>query len=71
MFIAADAVTSLKSWERSIALKRLEKEGAMITSCESAIFEILKDSKDEKFKSILEIIKTTKRDNAIDHLWCQ
>ena len=58
----------MRSWERTIAFRRLEKEGGIITSFESAAFDLLKDSKDEKFKQILGIIKETKRVNAISHL---
>lgn len=44
VFILADGVTSLRAWERSIALKRLEKEGVTITSFESAAFELFNTS---------------------------
>ena len=61
VYLLADGITSIRSWERSIALKRLEKEGGVITTFESAVFDLLKDSKDENFKPILQIIKEYSR----------
>ena len=46
----------------------MEKEGAILTTYESAVFDLLKDSKDDKFKQILAIVKETKRECAISHL---
>lgn len=46
VFLPVDAITSIRSWERTIALKRLEKEGATLTTFESSVFDLLKDSKD-------------------------
>lgn len=68
VYLLVDGITSIRSWERKVALKRLEKEGAILTTYESAVFDLLKDSKDEKFKEILAILKQTKRENAINHL---
>lgn len=53
----ADAITSSRQLERTIALKRIQKEGGIISSVESSAFEILKDSKSEDFKKILDVIK--------------
>ena len=50
VFLAVDALTSLRKWERSIALRRMENQGAILTSFESSVFDLMKDSKDEKFK---------------------
>ena len=36
----------MRPWERTIALRRMEKEGGIITSFESATFDLLKDSTD-------------------------
>ena len=66
--LLVDAISSIRSWERKIAFRRMEKEGAIINTFESAVFDLLKDSKDEKFKPILAILKETKREKAINHL---
>lgn len=47
----------MKLVDRKIALLRMAKAGAIMTSCESLIFEIIKGSKSPYFKKILEIIK--------------
>jgi isochorismate hydrolase len=57
VFLPIDAVTSVRNWERTIALERMSKEGAILTTFESAVFDLLKDASDEKFKPILNIIK--------------
>lgn len=57
VYLAADSITSIRAWERSIAFRRMEKDGGILTSFESAVFDLLKDSKDPSFKSILSIIK--------------
>lgn len=69
MFLPIDALTSSRAWERSVALNRMETNGAILTTYESAVFELLKDAKDEKFRDVLTIIKGSKRGDAIGHLW--
>lgn len=66
--LLTDAITSIRSWERSVALRRLEKDGAVLSTFESSVFDLLKDSQDEKFKQILAILKETRRETAISHL---
>ena len=46
VFLAVDAITSIRKWERSIALSRLQQEGALLTSVEGIVFDILRDAKD-------------------------
>ena len=50
VYLLVDAITSLRSWERTVALRRLEKEGAVLTTYESSVFDLLKESTDSKFK---------------------
>ena len=68
VYLLVDAITSLRSWERTVALRRLEKLGAVLTTFESSFFELLKDSKDGKFKQIIAVLKDHNRTNAISHL---
>jgi nicotinamidase-related amidase len=55
--IAADAVSSRSPQNRDIALRRMESEGAKITSVESAIFEMLEYCGTDAFKSWVRVIK--------------
>ena len=56
-YLVVDAVSSRKKQDYSIAIKRLEKEGAKLVSTEMIIFQMMKDSKDKNFKKISKIIK--------------
>ncbi|EED21934.1 isochorismatase family hydrolase, putative [Talaromyces stipitatus ATCC 10500] len=67
VYIVADAVSSVNSEERGIALNRLRDAGAIVTTSESLIFEMLRDAKSPGFKSINGLIKEYKEDtkNAV------
>ncbi len=55
--IIADAVSSRHEYDKQIALKRLEKSGAIITTTESILFELCEISGTEEFKKISQIVK--------------
>jgi len=55
--LCTDGITSKMEGDRNAALRRMENAGALITTSESVMFEILKDSKNPKFKECLEVIK--------------
>jgi nicotinamidase-related amidase len=55
--LVADALSSRKQTDYHIALERLQSDGAKIASTEMVIFQLLKDSKHEHFKTISQIIK--------------
>ena len=38
VYLPLDAITSIRSWERSIAIQRMQGMGAQLTSVESAAF---------------------------------
>ena len=57
VFLPVDAVTSIRSWERSIALQRMQAQGATLTSVESAAFEMLGDYKNELAKPLFRMLK--------------
>ena len=46
VFLPVDAITSIRKWERTIALQRLQQEGALLTSFEGIVFDMLRDAKD-------------------------
>ena len=55
--VVADAVSSRTLENKKIGLKKMTGAGAGITSVETALFEILRVAKGEKFKEILKIVK--------------
>ena len=55
--VIADGVSSRGLVNRAIALERMKTSGAFITTCESVLFEILKDSKHPSFKQVQDLIK--------------
>ena len=55
--ILADAVASRTDENRAIALAKMSSSGAVLSSVEMALFELLRDSKHEKFKEMQSLIK--------------
>lgn len=55
--IVADAVSSRTHENKSIALERLQSEGAKISSTEMALFELLVVSGTETFRAIAKLVK--------------
>jgi isochorismate hydrolase len=57
VYIAADAIGSRHETDYTVAIERLRDCGAVITTIESAIFELLRESGTEQFKQILPLLK--------------
>ncbi|MDO9558817.1 MAG: hydrolase [Syntrophales bacterium] len=55
--LAADAVSSRTARNREIGIRKLITAGAVLTSAEMALFELLKTAADPKAKDIFRIIK--------------
>ncbi|MEE9431067.1 MAG: isochorismatase family protein [Melioribacteraceae bacterium] len=55
--VLANIVSSRKKIDYQIALKRMEKHGAEITTYEAVLFELLNTCGTQEFKSISKIIK--------------
>lgn len=55
--VLADAVSSRTAQNRDIALERMRDEGAIITSSEMAVCELLKSASHSKFKEIMSVLK--------------
>lgn len=60
VYILVDGVSSVNPEERGIALARLRDAGAIVTTSESLLFEILADAGDKNFKMITGLVKETK-----------
>jgi isochorismate hydrolase len=55
--IAADAVSSRTQQNRDLGLKRMEAAGALITTTEAAVFELLEEAGTPEFREILPLVK--------------
>ncbi len=55
--VIADAVSSRTAANKQIAIKRMDCEGAAISSTEMVMFELLKTAKHPKFKELAKLIK--------------
>jgi len=55
--VAADAVSSRTARNREIGIRKLTDSGAVLTSVEMALFELLKTAADPKAKDLFKIIK--------------
>ncbi|RVX74391.1 hypothetical protein B0A52_01517 [Exophiala mesophila] len=60
VYLVADGVSSCNELERPIALRRLAREGAVVTTSEGLLFELLGDAKSENFKAVSGLVKDTK-----------
>jgi nicotinamidase-related amidase len=57
IYLVADAVSSRTIRNREIGIQKLKDSGAVLTSAEMALFELLKTAGDPKFKEIFKIVK--------------
>ena len=55
--VAADAVTSRTAANKSVGLHKMEQSGAIVTSVETALFEMLGEAGTEEFKQVQGLIK--------------
>ena len=55
--VLADAVSSRRPSDREVALARMRDAGAVITTVESAIYEMMVESGTELFKRLLPIVR--------------
>jgi nicotinamidase-related amidase len=55
--VAADAVSSRTSANWQVGLRRMEKAGALVSSAEMALYELLRRSDGAAFKQLLPLLK--------------
>ena len=56
VYVVEDAVGSRFEQDRSVGLRRMEAAGALPTSVEAALFELLGDAASDEFKSVQGIV---------------
>jgi nicotinamidase-related amidase len=57
VYVVADAISSRHRHDHKVAVERMRDCGAVITTVESAVFELLRESGTEEFKQILPMFK--------------
>jgi hypothetical protein len=62
VYILADGVSSCNPQEVPIALARLRAEGAVVTTSESFLYELMGDAAIPEFKAIAGLVKETTKD---------
>jgi nicotinamidase-related amidase len=55
--LVCDCISSRKKSDLDTGIKRMVQEKAVITSCESALFELLGTCENKEFKQILELVR--------------
>lgn len=55
--VVADCVSSRNPEDKKVALERMRMEGAIITTCESILFELVRMAGTDKFKAISRLVK--------------
>ncbi|MDO4834211.1 MAG: hydrolase [Bacillota bacterium] len=57
VYVPVDCISSRSQNDFMWSCERMERAGAIMTTCEAVLFELLKDAKAEGFKEISKIIK--------------
>lgn len=57
VYLIEDAITSRKEWEYNQGISRMAYDGAVPSSVEMALFELLKCAKHPQFKAVQSLIK--------------
>lgn len=55
--LVVDATSSRSAADKEIALRRIEREGGRLTTVESILFELTRDSRSPRFKEISRLVK--------------
>ncbi|MCX6286008.1 MAG: hydrolase [Bacteroidetes bacterium] len=55
--VVEDCISSRRPNDKAIAIERMRREGAIITTSESILFELLRSSGGETFKAISKLVK--------------
>ncbi len=58
VYVPADAICSRHRHDHKVAVERLRDCGAVITTVESAVFELLREAGTDQFKQVLPLFKS-------------
>ena len=56
--IVTDAISSNNELDRKVGLRRMEKAGALLTTFELVLFEIIKDQTNPQYDEFYNVFKT-------------
>lgn len=62
VYVIVDGVSSMNKEERGVALARLRDAGAVVTSSEGILFEILGDAGRAEFKAVSGLVREAKEE---------
>ncbi|RPB02178.1 Isochorismatase hydrolase [Choiromyces venosus 120613-1] len=65
VYVIADAVSSCNRQEVPIALGRMRRAGAVVTTSESWLYEVMGDAKIEEFRQIAGLVKESKESTTL------
>ena len=65
VFLITDGISSSRALDRSAALARLQKEGAVITTSGSVVLEMIKTKDHERFSELMQLLKHFKFDGDL------
>jgi isochorismate hydrolase len=68
VYLLCDAISNQRGYEREIALQTLQKKGAILTSTESMIFQVMQTAEHPKFR---DVSKTVINYNKMNPEWFQ
>lgn len=57
VYVCGDAITSRKPIDTELAIPRMRQAGALVTSTESVIFEMVHEAGTDLFKQMLKVVK--------------
>ena len=57
VIVIEDCISARRSHDKETALRRMEREGAMVSGLESVLFELCRVSGSEEFKAISKLVK--------------
>jgi hypothetical protein len=63
-------ITFFRPYDRHVALNRLKEAGAVLTTSESIVFDLMRDAKHPNFKQVSNLIKKQK-EIAESHLFAE
>lgn len=65
VFVLADAVSSANEMDHVIALDAMAREGVVISTVQSLMYEMLRSSSASEFRDVLSLVKSEKREEGV------